>query len=289
MVLLTVTPAIVRAVSAAAEASLQEFAKLQQFSEPALAHVKVGDPISHRQLIDLSKLLKTRPLKTTPAANEEEKEGGGGEEHDHEEPLPITLDALLGGSKVYVPPPPPKKEPTPEFVRLMARLRAEEEARAYERMINPNPLTKLESFSQRFPSTTHFSLGAEVPASHEDELSYEEVHRQIILIINVIVSIVACAVFVWIAARHWSVPKRLGLSMGSSGAVAVAEVVVYSSYVRKVAEAKRKEKKKPEIKEIVQSWVIDSSRRDEVKEAAGHVAPKEKTEDGIRYRKGKHR
>ena len=128
-----------------------------------------------------------------------------------------------------------------------------------------------------------FSLGASAPMDEDDEVTYEEVHRQIILIINVLVSIVAVAVFIWVAARHWSVGKRLGLSMGGSGAIAIAEVVVYSGYVRKVKEAKRVEKKKPEIKEIVKSWVIEKD------ESSGVTGFKEKADDGVRFRKGKHR
>ncbi|KAF2687776.1 hypothetical protein K458DRAFT_440578 [Lentithecium fluviatile CBS 122367] len=261
MVLLTMTPAIVRALAKAAEASPEDFAKLQQPSEPALADAKAGNPISHSQLIDLSKLLKMH-------SSEDEDENEAADEdrcvEENADPTPTTLDAILRGSKIYIPPPPPKTSPTPAPKK------------------KPAPTT---SFPQRFPHTLHFSLGADIPASQEDELSYEEVHRQVILIINVIVSIVACAVFVWVAARHWSVPKRLGLSMGSSGAVAIAEVVVYSGYVRKVEDAKRKEKKKPEIKEIVQSWVIEGkSGKVDISSSA-----KEKAGDGVRYRKGKHR
>lgn len=163
----------------------------------------------------------------------------------------------------------------------MAQLRAQEEARAYERMLHPPPTR--ESFNQRFPSAPNFSLGALHTSSEEDDLSYDEVHRQIILIINVLVSIVCVAVFIWIAARHWSVGKRLGLSMGGSGAVAIAEVAVYSGYVRKVQEAKRLEKKKPEIKEIVATWVVDKNA------ASAKEKEKDKDMDGVRFRKGKHR
>jgi hypothetical protein len=127
-----------------------------------------------------------------------------------------------------------------------------------------------------------FSIGVD----EVDDVSYEEVHRQIILIINVLISVVCVAVFIWVAARHWSVGKRLGLSMGGSLAVAVAEVVVYSGYVRKVKEAKLLEKKKPEIKEIVASWVLD--QKADGTDAASSTS-KDKVDDGVRYRKGKHR
>ena len=139
----------------------------------------------------------------------------------------------------------------------------------------------------------------------EDEISYEEVHRQIILIINVLVSIIACSVFIWVAARHWSAPSRLALSMSGSGVVAVAEIVIYSGYVRRVREAKDKERKKPERKEIVGSWVIDGKGKgkggekerkgekgkDDVQLLVGSGRARETSGlgDGIKYRKGKHR
>jgi hypothetical protein len=293
MVLLTMTAGVLRALAEAEQVAPQEYAKLHQPNDPPLADAKLGNPVSHGQLIDLSKLLRKHAAQlSTEAEGVKQREdtphlGEDGGEEKPKEPFPTTLEALLRNSTVYIPPPPPQTEPTPQYKALMARLRADEEARAYHRMLNPDPLAKTETFSQRFPNTaTPFSLSTPYDQVDEDELSYEEVHRQIILIINVLVSIVACAVFFWVAARHWSVPKRLGLSMGGSGAVAIAEVVVYSGYVRRIAEAKKKEKKKPEIKKIVQSWVIDGG---ENKEASNSSGSKDNLDDGIRYRKGKHR
>ncbi|USP80022.1 uncharacterized protein yc1106_07296 [Curvularia clavata] len=277
MVLLTMTPGIARAVARAEQLSPDDYASLQRADEPTLAHAKPGNPISHRQLTDLSKLLKKhlpRPDSDAPVSNEQDAV---------EEPIPRTLAALLANTTLYTPPPPPKPAKTPEYEALMARLRAEQEALSYERMLHP-PATR-ETFSQRFPHAPDpFGIGAIQTTSEEDDVSFEEVHRQIILIINILVSIVCVAVFIWIAARHWSVGSRLGLSLGGSLGVAVAEVAVYSGYVRKVKQAKRLEKKKPEIKEIVKTWVLDS--QSEGAEASGW---KEKEGDGVRFRKGKHR
>lgn len=72
--------------------------------------------------------------------------------------------------------------------------------------------------------------------------------------------------------------------MGGSLGVAVAEVGVYAGYVRKVAEAKRVERKRPEVKEIVRSWVVGKGDGEgEVLEGKGDGG------DGVRKRKGKHR
>lgn len=269
MVLLTMTPRIVRALSRVQDAAPEEHAKLQSLPGPTLADPRPGHPVSHRQLIGLSKLCKQLPPTSDPS------------DPDHDPPT--TLAALLLNTTVHIPPPPPKQPQTPEYHALMARLRAAEEARSYERMLNAPPTR--ETFQQRFPHShvpKRFSLGED----EVDDVTYEEVHRQIILIINVLISIVCVAVFVWVAARHWGVGKRLGLAMGSAVAVGVAEVVVYSGYVRKVQEAKLAEKKKPEIKEIVASWVLDPNKHGE---DAGLATSKEKQDDGMRYRKGKHR
>jgi hypothetical protein len=281
MVLLTMTPGIVRALLRVEDALPEQCSKLQTPSEPALANPKPGNPISHSQLIDLSRLVKQ-----LPEASSDKPTGDDAADNSSEDvATPKTLNALLLDTTIYVPPPPPKKQQTPEYLALMARLRKEEEARSYERMLNPPPTR--ETFTSRFPGARsrvpeHFSIGVD----EVDDVSYEEVHRQIILIINVLISVVCVAVFVWIAARHWSVGKRLGLSMSSALAVAIAEVVVYSGYVRKVQEAKQAEKKKPEIKEIVASWVLD---RGQGGEKDGLATSKEKTDDALRYRKGKHR
>ncbi|KAF2477996.1 uncharacterized protein BDR25DRAFT_206999 [Lindgomyces ingoldianus] len=268
------TPAIVRAVLTAQALAEDELLKLRQSSELSLAEPEVGNPISHGQLIDISKLLKKHADKLKTPDNDTD-------------PIEYHLNSLLKGSRIYIPPPPPRIEPTSAYKALMARLRREEEARAYERMLHPLPAS--ETFTQRFPASPLSRLNpTQVDlAVDEDDVTYEDVHRQIILIINVLVSIIACSVFIWVAARHWSTPKRLGLSMSGSGIVAIAEVVIYSGYVRRVKEAKVKEKAKPEIKEIIESWVIDADSGK--KGATVSSVEKEKVDDGIRYRKGKHR
>jgi len=146
----------------------------------------------------------------------------------------------------------------------MARLRREEEARSYERMLNP-PLPT-QSFSQRFPSAPYAHLfpdGASTAprsAADDDDVTFADINRQLTLIINILVSIVACSIAIWMVASHWSAPARLGLSMGGGGLVGVAEVVVYSGYLRRVREAKDKEKKKVEVKTVMESWVIEGKK-----------------------------
>jgi len=261
------TTATVAAIQKCQELDPEAFLQLQLPSEPSLADPEAGKPIAHSQLIDISKLLKS-----------------------HVEQIAIAhhLDDLLRGSKIYIPPAKPKPEPTSEYKALMARLRKEEETRAYERMLNPAPAPEIHT--HRFPATPNARLDPTAVdyAEDEDEVTYADVNRQIILIINVLISIVACSVFIWVAARHWSTPKRLGLSMTGSGVVAVAEVVIYGGYVRKVKEAKLKEKKKPEIKKILETWVIDGAGEKE-ESVSLNSSSADKSDETFRHRKGKHR
>ena len=145
----------------------------------------------------------------------------------------------------------------------MARLRREEKARAYERMINPP--SPLESFGQRFPNSNNKKLFAEHQAQIDavDEFTYADVNRQLALIINVLLSIVACSVTLWMVSSHWSTSKRLGLSMGGSVVVGIAEVALYASYLRKLKEARAKGTKQIEIKKIMKTWIIGSETKED--------------------------
>jgi len=178
----------------------------------------------------------------------------------------------------------------------MARLRVEDEARQYERMLNPLP--RLETFDQRFPNApkpASFAASqdmlarqnAEIAVKEEDEVTYAEINRQLALIANVLISIVACSFAIWMAARHWNTPARLALAMTGSIVVAVAEVAIYAGYIRRVGEAKQEEKRRVETKEVTDTWVIDAQKGKEkavkiISEVLG-ADPK----DGLRQRKSK--
>ena len=166
----------------------------------------------------------------------------------------------------------------------MARLHREEEARTYERMINPPP--PMETFEQRFPGSANAKLfqSSQADIGEDDEMTYADINRQIALIMNILVSIVACSVAIWMAARHWNAPARLGLSMGGSGVIGVAEVVVYAGYLRRLKEAKEKGQKQVEIKEIIKTWVIGGEDQKQAEEDPIAVDSKAAPEDSVRKR-----
>lgn len=89
MVLLTMTPFIVGAISTSKEIGIDVHQQSQASPEAdaSLKDPAIGKPISHGQIVQLWKLLK---------------------DHDAQS---YTLENLLWGARVYVPPAPPKPEP----------------------------------------------------------------------------------------------------------------------------------------------------------------------------------
>ncbi|KAK3305855.1 endoplasmic reticulum-based factor for assembly of V-ATPase-domain-containing protein [Chaetomium strumarium] len=240
MVLLTVTPAIVEGLQTLKGAVPLETwrQRLQsQQDEPLLDGVTVGSPVSHSQVVDLWRALQ---------------------DASHGE---YTLEKLLKGSKTYVPPPTPKREPSAEYKALMARLRRDQEQLEYERMANPLP--PMETFSQRFPNSASMAqafAAVNRPTREEDigddDITFTDVHRQLMLILNFLASILGVAATLWILARWWSTPARLFLTMGGSILVGIAEVAVYSGYVWHLGQAKKQDKTLREVKEIMQTWTV---------------------------------
>jgi hypothetical protein len=301
MVLLTMTAAMVAAIKKYEQ--LPEDSNSRQSPEntlelltvePSLSSPKIGKPISHGQVIGISKRLRVH--------------SSSSDIHTSNDLQLYSLGKLLQGSQVYTSPPEPKKEPvssppshstlllmfssqTSEYKALMAHLRAEEEARQYERMLSPAP--PVESFSQRFPSSSYANL---FPSSHErlsntadntaddEEITYADVNRQMALIANVLISIICCSVAIWMAASRWSTPKRLGLSMGGSGLVGIAEVAVYAGYLSRLQSAKEKERTRPEVKTVLKTWEVGGGG-EEGKDMKPVILPEtEKVEHGSHKR-----
>ncbi|KAI0381270.1 endoplasmic reticulum-based factor for assembly of V-ATPase-domain-containing protein [Hypomontagnella monticulosa] len=241
MVLLTMTPSIVEALNRLTELNI-DISQIPETghnstsdAEPSLKDPTIGNPISHGQIMDIWNQLKN-------------KDGNA-----------IRLEQLLRGATIYTPPPPPKPEPTEEYKALMARLRREEEERSYERMLKK--ASPRESFAQRYPTAPMAHSFAEVnrpinASDIGDDIEHGDVQKQITLVINFLISIFGCGAALWLAARWWSVPARLFLSLGGSIVVAIAEVAVYSAYTWRMAEGEKSQKKVKEVKEIVQTWVV---------------------------------
>ena len=164
---------------------------------------------------------------------------------------------------------------TEDYEALMARLRREEEEKKYSKLMKPS-LTGLGA-----SKLTSGVAGSSV--NEADEITFSDISRQLALIFNFLLSIVACSAAVWMVSSHWTAPQRLGLSMCAGIVVAVAEVVVYTGYLRRVQEAKQRDQKKVERKEIVETWVI-GKREPEVEKPALPVPSAKQKDKTIRKR-----
>lgn len=105
MVRLTITPAILRALGELQNRG-QVSEALSEASEPSLDQPATGNPITHGQIIAISK-----NLKDTIKHESNEK---------FDTQISYHLDDLLRGSKVYVEPPKPKAEPVGSFCLLLS-------------------------------------------------------------------------------------------------------------------------------------------------------------------------
>ena len=153
-----------------------------------------------------------------------------------------------------------------------------------------NPPTPAETFAEKYPTSSNaklFSAASQGDIDEEDEITYADINRQMALIINILISIVACSVAIWLAAKHWSTPKRLGLSMGGSGMIGVAEAVVYAGYLRRLKEAREKGKRKSEIKEVIKTWVIGGDEEELSRATPKLVIPNKSQADSVRKRRVK--
>ncbi|KAF9870689.1 vacuolar h+-atpase assembly protein [Colletotrichum karsti] len=212
-------------------------------AEPSLDDPTIGNPIAHGQIIDLWRSLKTESI------------------------AGFSLEGLLRGAQVYIPPPPPKPEPSDEYKALMARLRREEEERTYQRMLKQP--SRMEAFSQQFPNAsarTHMFAEVNRPMHEsdngDDEVTLGDVQKQLMVILNFLLSVIGVGATIWIAARWWSLTSRIFLTMGGSILVLIAEVAVYSGYVWRFTEAKTKRREPKEIREVMQTWVVGKEEED---------------------------
>ncbi|KAF4814557.1 hypothetical protein CGCTS75_v013310 [Colletotrichum tropicale] len=233
--------------------------------EPSLDEPAVGNPITHSQVLDLWRNLK------------QERVDG------------FSLETLLRGAKVYIPPPPPKPEPSDEYKALMARLRREEEERTYQRMLKQP--SRMEAFSQQFPnasSRAHVFAEVNRPMREsdngDDEVTFGDVQKQVIVILNFLLSVVGVGATIWIAARWWSLTSRIFLTMGGCIVVLIAEVAVYSGYVWRMTEAKASRKEPKEIREVMQTWVVGHDEKTSDGDTVLLDTKMQDTDEGIRRR-----
>lgn len=191
MVLLTVTPRILTLASTVVPSAIPNDLKLP---------TSLSSPIDHKTLILLSRFTKT------------------------------SLNSLLQNTRPYVAPPPPLPTPSPTYLALKARLLAEQEQRAYDRLIP--------------------GRDAKSPAFSSSEDGSDDISPSLVL--NILLSILLCAFVTFHLTNFWSNSGlRVLTALGVGLVVGVAEAVVYSAYLRKKADARDREMRKKERKVMI--------------------------------------
>ncbi|KPI35278.1 uncharacterized protein AB675_3788 [Cyphellophora attinorum] len=204
MVLLTATPAILSALT-----SLPPEAR-STLSAPLPNDAST--PIAHTTLVTLSKLARQHGLPN------------------------CTLNTLLHGTCPYTPPPPPKPEKSPEYLALMDRLRAEQEARDYHALVAKK--------SAAATAGANDYISAADLEGEDDPLTPS-------VVLNVLVSVIFCGLAAFQITKWWAYGNdalRVLISMLVAIVVGVAEAAVYAGYMRKVRLGREREKAKKERK-----------------------------------------
>ncbi|CAN3365326.1 vacuolar ATPase assembly integral membrane protein Vph2p [Diutina catenulata] len=157
-----------------------------------------------------------------------------------------TLKEVFAATTLEWPKPAaePTKEKTPEYVELMRRLRLEAKEKEYQQLLRAKP--KYETLYED-PLTKDTPLPAQAA---------KEVKSQITTMFNIFISVASVAYAVWYwTASSWGldVVWRVLLSVLAGLLVLVAEVVVYMGYLRRIDEARVRERSKKEVKKVIRT------------------------------------
>lgn len=158
-----------------------------------------------------------------------------------------------------------KKPKTAEYEKLMKRLRIEEHEKEYRRFLKKDD----GSYCSGVDAIGKYAFLPEgdVDINKVDSIggSAKEVKHQLTTIFNILITVVSVGYAVW----YWSGSSmglgnndaiRLLLSLFASILVLVAEVVVFGGYLRKVEEAKGRERKMVENKHVVSTVVFGQKK-----------------------------
>lgn len=151
----------------------------------------------------------------------------------------LPLSDLLRGTEAYVGPGPAAKPKTQEYVLLMQKLRNAEEERKYKSLLGDS--------KSSFHTLNLKSVS-------------DEINDQLTTIFNVLVSVGAVGWAFWYWCSNWSLGGRTLTSLFAAGLAGVAEVVVYSGYLRRVEGAKRRSIKQAESQRVIKEWVFEGGR-----------------------------
>lgn len=154
------------------------------------------------------------------------------------------LDALKG-SQVYIPPP-EVSEQSEEFKENLERLRLKLEEEEYQNMVQSSLVSNYDSSTDQTPAQ-----------------AAKELKHQLTTIVNILISVASVAYALWYwtgSSMHINNAYRVLICLFFSLLVLVAEVVVFNGYLNKLDEAKINERRKPEVKKVIDSVTFNSQK-----------------------------
>ncbi|GMF57520.1 unnamed protein product [[Candida] boidinii] len=172
----------------------------------------------------------------------------------------LTLLQLVSSCKIYTEPEAAPKEKTPEYNQLMERLRLKQQELEYQELIR----------GDSGDMSSGAAVGHRQSLRHADDEPHQsaaqqmkEVRNQLTTILNVFVSVASVGYAVWywsgssMGSYHLNDGYRVLLALAFALLVLVAEVVVFSGYLRRVDEAREKERGKREVRTVLASVVLE--------------------------------
>lgn len=127
-----------------------------------------------------------------------------------------------------------------EFKAQLNRLRAVQEEKEYQQMINRDGLYE-GSDENEAPSVAQMN---------------KEIKEQVSAVFNVLLTVFGSVYAVWYATGYgWDIHLRVLLCLFSGILVLIADVVMYNAYYRKIEEARRVERGKKESKKVLKRLV----------------------------------
>jgi uncharacterized membrane protein len=155
---------------------------------------------------------------------------------------------------------------TKEYLQLMQRLRREQEEREYMNLLNKG--NTAQSMNKEAGGIGKYSfLDEEGSVKRGAASEVKEVKHQITTIFNIFITVISAGYAVW----YWSGSSmglvdveqyglRILMSLFVGILVLVAEVVVFGGYLRKIDEAKERERNTVEEKVVIDTVVIKSGK-----------------------------
>lgn len=224
----------------------------------------VKDKLLTRQWIsinDLQSLLKAKLASSSVSSSPSLKEKKNNQPSSNDD-----ITTLLANLSFYIPE--KRKVPqTDEFKARLQKLRILNEEKEYQRLI------RSEQSIYEINSTIGGSSAINIQGNDDDDESAmltasqfnKQVKEQLTTIVNVFVTCGSAAFAVWYwtkTSMHVKESTRVFLSLFVGLVVLIAEVVVYNSYLRKMDEAKKVERRKKEIKKVIETIVIKKENQD---------------------------